>query len=608
MSWQASSLALLGLALAAGFAWYEREKPPARVLAVVAALAALAVVGRLAFAAIPNVKPTTDIVLFAGYALGAVPGFAVGAVTAIVSNIFLSQGPWTVWQMAGWGAVGLGGAALARALRGREPNRFVLAAVCGLAGLLFGAWMDSTKAFAERQELVLPEIAISARRAVHLEHAIGNVVSPLLGPASCRAARTGGSGPGSARPPQSLRARWSSARTRPRQWPRRNAGQARRNDCCVRRTRTVASAGSEGARGPIYKGWPGSGLARPATRRRAREADARSFFANDYVVRRAARSVTSGDRRTVLLAREGEWTRGNSGAQPAREIEERPPRGRSISGFVSTRRSAQALRASGHPPIGGRSAGWSIAERDGGFAWRAHRRRLGHDRRGAQALATGARPGPAASAPRAGCPKPNDDGGYGQLQGRTPTTSHLLRFRGSLPRGRRGHGLSREGIPRPPPEAAGSVAYSSRARRRRDGDRPGADGLRASRSRWRRCQEQADAREARPMARGAVQRSGRRRQAGRRSGGAAAGGADPQGGRSRSRSGGRRDRRREPAPATREHPPRSGSGPRSGAAHRSPCRWWAALLAAAGMLELLWVIQSRAAWGCPAWDSQAERK
>ena len=87
MTWQAASLVLLGLALAAGFAWYERERPPARVVAVVAALAALAVVGRLAFAAIPNVKPTTDIVLFAGYALGAIPGFAVGAVTAIVSNI-----------------------------------------------------------------------------------------------------------------------------------------------------------------------------------------------------------------------------------------------------------------------------------------------------------------------------------------------------------------------------------------------------------------------------------------------------------------------------------------------------------------------------------------
>ena len=90
MSWQAASLVLLGVALALGFGWYERERPPARVVAVVAALAALAVVGRLAFAAIPNVKPTTDIVLFAGYALGGVPGFAVGAVTAIVSNILSS--------------------------------------------------------------------------------------------------------------------------------------------------------------------------------------------------------------------------------------------------------------------------------------------------------------------------------------------------------------------------------------------------------------------------------------------------------------------------------------------------------------------------------------
>ena len=181
MSWQASSLALLGLALAAGFAWYEREKPPARVLAVVAALAALAVVGRLAFAAFPNVKPTTDIVLFAGYALGAVPGFAVGAVTAIVSNIFLSQGPWTVWQMAGWGAVGVGGAVLAKVLRGREPNRFMLAAVCGLAGLLFGAWMDIYQwTFAARQDLDTYIAVAGTSLPYNVAHAVGNVVFCLL--------------------------------------------------------------------------------------------------------------------------------------------------------------------------------------------------------------------------------------------------------------------------------------------------------------------------------------------------------------------------------------------------------------------------------------------
>src|SRR5688500_164645 len=113
MSWLAASLLVLGLALVAGFAWYERAHPTARVLALVAALAALAAIGRIAFAPIPNVKPTTDIVLLAGYVLGGAPGFAVGAVAALASNLFFGQGPWTPWQMAAWGLVGVGGAALA---------------------------------------------------------------------------------------------------------------------------------------------------------------------------------------------------------------------------------------------------------------------------------------------------------------------------------------------------------------------------------------------------------------------------------------------------------------------------------------------------------------
>ena len=70
MSWQLGSFALLAVALAAGFAWYERTRPDARIVALVATLAAFAALGRIAFAALPNVKPTTDIVLISGYALG----------------------------------------------------------------------------------------------------------------------------------------------------------------------------------------------------------------------------------------------------------------------------------------------------------------------------------------------------------------------------------------------------------------------------------------------------------------------------------------------------------------------------------------------------------
>src|SRR5919108_4198245 len=141
MSWQVAAYALLALVLAGGLAWYELSRPPARTVALVAALAALAVAGRLAFAAIPNVVATTDIVLIAGYAVGAAPGFAVGALAAAVSNLWLGQGPWTPWQMAGWGMVGVAGAALALATR-RRLGRVGLAVACGIAGLAYGALLD----------------------------------------------------------------------------------------------------------------------------------------------------------------------------------------------------------------------------------------------------------------------------------------------------------------------------------------------------------------------------------------------------------------------------------------------------------------------------------
>ena len=141
MSWVAASFLVLGAALVAGFAWYERSHPTARVIALVATLAALAALGRIAVAPLPNVKPTTDIVLISGYVLGGAPGFAVGAVAALTSNLFFGQGPWTPWQMVAWGGVGLAGAGLAR-VAGRELGRVTLAAACALASLGYGVVMN----------------------------------------------------------------------------------------------------------------------------------------------------------------------------------------------------------------------------------------------------------------------------------------------------------------------------------------------------------------------------------------------------------------------------------------------------------------------------------
>ncbi|HEV2815489.1 MAG TPA: DUF6580 family putative transport protein, partial [Solirubrobacteraceae bacterium] len=184
MTWQLASFSLLFLALAAGFAWYERAKPSAKVIALVATLAALAALGRAAFAPLPNVKPTTDIALLSGYALGAGPGFVVGAVGALASNLFFGHGPHTPWQMAGWGGSGILGALLAHAF-GRDLGRLPLAATCGLAGLAFGAWMDLHLWVVFTDHQPAEYAAISARSLpFNLAHIAGNVAFCLLfGPA-----------------------------------------------------------------------------------------------------------------------------------------------------------------------------------------------------------------------------------------------------------------------------------------------------------------------------------------------------------------------------------------------------------------------------------------
>ena len=189
MSWVLASFLLLGLALAAGFAWYERSHPTARVLALVATLAALAALGRIAFAPLPSVKPTTDIVLLTGYVLGGAPGFAVGAVAAVASNLFFGQGPWTPWQMVGWGGAGLFGAALAQ-LGGRELGRLSLAAACAAAGLAYGAVMNVSLWVTYSGDHTLAKLGavFATSLPFDIAHALANAAFCLaFGPALVRA-------------------------------------------------------------------------------------------------------------------------------------------------------------------------------------------------------------------------------------------------------------------------------------------------------------------------------------------------------------------------------------------------------------------------------------
>jgi energy-coupling factor transport system substrate-specific component len=130
-----ASCLVVALVLAAGWVAYERRRPSARLAAVVAVTAALATLGRDAFAALPEVKPITAITFVVGYSLGPLPGFTVGAIGMLVSNFMFGQGLYTPWQMAAWGMVGLAGGALG-ALSSRCLGRLALALACAATALV----------------------------------------------------------------------------------------------------------------------------------------------------------------------------------------------------------------------------------------------------------------------------------------------------------------------------------------------------------------------------------------------------------------------------------------------------------------------------------------
>lgn len=115
-----STLVLMA-ALAPFFLSFERRKPRPRDFMPVVVLTALSVTGRLLFAALPNFKPVSAIVILAGVCFGRQSGFLTGALSALVSNLFFGQGPWTPWQMYAWGLMGYAAGMLAPTKLFRRP-------------------------------------------------------------------------------------------------------------------------------------------------------------------------------------------------------------------------------------------------------------------------------------------------------------------------------------------------------------------------------------------------------------------------------------------------------------------------------------------------------
>ena len=89
------------------FVSFERDRPYAREIVLVAVMITLAVASRAAFFWIPQFKPIIAVIIIAGAAMGAQKGFVVGSMSAFVSNFLFGQGPWTIFQMVAWGLIGM---------------------------------------------------------------------------------------------------------------------------------------------------------------------------------------------------------------------------------------------------------------------------------------------------------------------------------------------------------------------------------------------------------------------------------------------------------------------------------------------------------------------
>lgn len=143
MNWGLIATVVASLAIVAFFFEFEAAAVSSKEIAAVAMLGTISAVLRVPFAAIPSVQPCTFLIICTGYVFGPVSGFMVGSLTALLSNLFLGQGPWTPYQMLAWGLAGASAALLRRFNLGERGQLIGLVALGIIWGYLFG-WIMNT--------------------------------------------------------------------------------------------------------------------------------------------------------------------------------------------------------------------------------------------------------------------------------------------------------------------------------------------------------------------------------------------------------------------------------------------------------------------------------
>ena len=118
------SLIILTLTMLPFFMIFERRKPKAREIVLIAVMCAIAVCAHLICNVTIPLRAGTAIIIVCGIALGPEAGFLIGTLGRFVFNFYAGQGPWSPWQMFCWGLLGfLAGLAFNRVNLEKKKSR-----------------------------------------------------------------------------------------------------------------------------------------------------------------------------------------------------------------------------------------------------------------------------------------------------------------------------------------------------------------------------------------------------------------------------------------------------------------------------------------------------
>ncbi|MCL1879814.1 MAG: ECF transporter S component [Actinomycetia bacterium] len=144
------------MALAFFMLRFEGLQVKPRDIMPIVVMVAIAVALRIFLTPFPNFQPVSAIVIITGIGFGRRSGFMTGALAALVSNLFMGQGPWTPWQMYVWGMMGYAAGALATTSWFRQ--RWQVCIFGGIAAEFYGLVLDTYSVFAFFNASTLPTI------------------------------------------------------------------------------------------------------------------------------------------------------------------------------------------------------------------------------------------------------------------------------------------------------------------------------------------------------------------------------------------------------------------------------------------------------------------